>query len=112
LQDKLGVSDLGSCYWYSETADTARVSVSDLGSYYWCSEAADAARVGCSCWIGDGGYELGDGGGGIGVCEGVLADLFGVNYTSLNSSAFSSRLFSVQLVLNSSWFKNRLRVLV
>jgi hypothetical protein len=107
LQDELGVSDLGNYYWYSETADTARV-----GNYYWYSETADAARVGYSCWIRDGGCELGDSGSGIKVCEGVLADLFGINYTSLNSSAFSSRLFSVQLVLNSSWFRSRLRVLV
>jgi hypothetical protein len=92
LRDELGVSDLGSCYWYSEITD--------------------AARVGCSYWIGDGGCELGDSGGGIGVYKGVFTNLFGVNYTSLSSSAFLSRLFSVQLVLNSSWFRSRLRVLV
>jgi hypothetical protein len=75
LQDELGISDLGSCCW--------------------CSEAADMARVGSSCWIGDGGCELGDGGSGIGVCESIRTNLFGVNYTSLSSSAFLSRLFSV-----------------
>jgi hypothetical protein len=112
LRDKLDVFDLGSYCWCSEAADTARVGVFDLGNYYWYSEAADAARVGCSYWIGDGGCELGDGGSGIRVYKGVFADLFGVNYTSLNSSAFLSRLFSVQLVLNFSWFRSRLRVLV
>jgi hypothetical protein len=122
LRDELGVSDLGSCYWYSEAADTARVGsccwcseaadTARVGSCCWCSEAADAARVGCSYWIRDGGCELGDGDGGIGVYEGVLANLFGINYTSLSSSTFLSRLFSVQLGLNSSWFRSRLRVLV
>jgi hypothetical protein len=41
------------------------------------------------------GYELGNGNNGIKVCEYVFIDLFGVNYTSLNSSAFLSRLFFV-----------------
>jgi hypothetical protein len=112
LQDKLGVSNLRSYYWYSEAADTARIGISDLRNYYWYSEAADTARVGCSCWIRDGGCELEDGGSGIRVYEGVLANLFVVNYASLSSSAFSSRSFFVQLVLNSSWFRSRLRVLV
>jgi hypothetical protein len=90
LQDKLGISNLGSYYWYSKTTDTARI-----GSCYWYSETIDIARVGCSCWIGDSGYELGDSNSGIRVCKGILADLFGINYISLSSSAFLSRLFSV-----------------
>jgi hypothetical protein len=95
LQDKLGIFDLRSYYWYSEAANIAQINISDLGNCYWYSKITNTARINCSCWIRDGGYELGDGGGGIKVCEGILIDLFGVNYTSLNSSAFSSRLFSI-----------------